>query len=204
MYFIQQSLVLTQKKLCEEWQLRRERFDNAKTPKRVFSFWFFVFVLGQIGIITSALWAGVAGEGIMEALAKQGRAGNFLTFEISLLLSCLVYYFEEYGEEPVRALFFLRVTLLILGMSIAFLAMVNYIYINSVQSPAFWPDWFVVYNLLLYVTGIILSYFMYITFSVVETSVSDVRKERTETAQSTAKNIQETKETVIGDKKINL
>ena len=187
-----------------EWTLRRERFNREKTPKRVFSFWFFIFALGQIGIFTSLIWAGLNGEGLMEALAKQGKSGNFLTFEISLILSCLVYYFDEYGEEPIKALFFLRITWLVLAMIVAFLAMLNYIYINSTASPTSWPDWFVAYNFLLYVAGVLLSYFMYITFSVVEPSVADEMKSKTDAAISAASQMDSTTAASIGQKKINL
>ncbi|WP_186116277.1 hypothetical protein [Burkholderia gladioli] len=187
-----------------EWTLCRERFDREKTPKRVFSFWFFVFALGQIGIATSLIWAGINGEGIMAALAKQGKSGNFLTFEISLILSCLVYYFEEYGEEPIRALFFLRITWLVLAMIVAFLAMLNYIYINSTVSPACWPHWFVAYNTFLYVAGVLLSYFMYITFSVVEPTAADDMKSKTDAAIDAASSLGATTAANIGEKKINL
>ena len=204
MYFIKKSCALFFEQIGSQLTLRRERFDKEKTPKRVFSFWFFVFALGQIGIATSLIWAGINGEGLMDALAKQGKSGNFLTFEISLILSCLVYYFEEYGEEPIKALFFLRITLLILGMSVAFLAMLNYIYINSTGSPSCWPEWFVLYNLVLYVMGVFLSYMMYITFSVVEKSAADDMKRKTDAALDAANSMQSTNVGNIGEKKINL
>ncbi|MCX2864180.1 hypothetical protein OOZ63_20330 [Paucibacter sp. PLA-PC-4] len=189
---------------AREWTLRRERFNREKTPKRFFSFWFFIVTLGQIGIITSLIWAGINGEGFMEALAKQGKSGNFLTFEISLILSCLAYYFEEYGEEPIRALFLLRITWLLLAMIVAFLAMLNYIYINSTTSPTSWPDWFVYYNTILYIAGVLLSYFMYITFSVVEPSVAEDMKSKTDAAISAANEMDSTIAASIGEKKINL
>lgn len=140
----------------------------------------------------------------MEALAIQGKSGNFLTFEISLILSCLVYYFEEYGEEPVRALFLLRITWLVLAMIVAFLAMLNYIYINSTASPSCWPDWFVAYNLFLYVAGVALSYFMYITFSVVEPNVGEAVKSNTTAAVNAANEMGSTTVAKIGQKNINL
>jgi hypothetical protein len=203
-YFIKDSILVFLSQFAQEWTLRRERFNRGKTPQRFFSFWFFIVTLGQIGIITSLIWAGINGEGFMEALAKQGRSGNFLTFEISLILSCLAYYFEEYGEEPRRALFLLRITWLLLAMIVAFLAMLNYIYINSTASPARWPDWFVYYNTILYIAGVLLSYFMYITFSVVEPSVGDDMKSKTEAAISAASQMDSTTEASIGEKKINL
>ena len=204
MYFVRKSVALFFEQIGQQLALRRARFDKTRTPKRVFSFWFFVFALGQIGIITSLIWAGLNGEGLVDALAKQGKSGNFLTFEISLILSCLVYYFEEYGEEPVKALFFLRITLLIFAMLVAFLAMLNYIYINSTESPECWPRWFVVYNLALYLMGIFLSYMMYITFSVVEKSAAEDIKNKTDAALSAANNMQSTTAGTIGDKKISL
>ena len=92
MYFVRKSVALFFEQIGQQLALRRARFDKTKTPKRVFSFWFFVFILGQIGIITSLIWGGINGEGLVDALSKQGKSGNFLTFEISLILSCLVYY----------------------------------------------------------------------------------------------------------------
>lgn len=204
MYFIHKSITSFADQLLVEMEGRRKRFNVGKTPKRVFSFWFFIFSLGQIGIITSIIWAGINGEGMVDALAKQGKSGNFLTFEISLILSCLVYYFEEYGEEPVRELFFLRVTLLIFAMIVAFLAMLNYIYINSTASPSCWPGWFVVYNAALYVAGVLLSYFMYITFSVVEPTAADDMKLKTDAAISAAGSLGATTTGNIGPKQINL
>lgn len=203
MYFIN-SIRIFFSQLASEWALRRERFNRDKTPKRVFSFWFFIVILGQIGILTSLIWAGINGDGLMEAIAKQGKSGNFLTFEISLILSCLVYYFEEYGEEPIRALFFLRITWLILAMIIAFLAMLNYIYINSSMSPLRWSNFFMLYNVLLYVAGLALSYFMYITFSVIEPSVADEMKSKTDAAINAANQMDSTTTASIGQKKINL
>lgn len=204
MYFVRKSVALFFEQIGQQLALRRARFDKTKTPKRVFSFWFFVFTLGQIGIITSLIWGGLNGESLVDALAKQGKSGNFLTFEISLILSCLVYYFEEYGEEPIKALFFLRITLLICAMLVAFLAMLNYIYINSSESPDCWPGWFVAYNLALYLMGVFLSYWMYITFSVVEKSAAEDIKDKTDAALSAASNMQSTTATTIGDKKISL
>lgn len=204
MYFIHKSIASFTNQLLGEMEGRRKRFNAEKTPKRVFSFWFFIFSLGQIGIVTSLIWAGINGEGILDALAKQGKSGNFLTFEISLILSCLVYYFEEYGEEPIRELFFLRVTLLILAMIVAFLAMLNYIYINSTVSPSCWPGWFVVYNAALYIVGVLLSYFMYITFSVVEPTAADDMKLKTDAAISAAGSLSATNTGSIGSKQINL
>jgi hypothetical protein len=203
-HFIKRSAARFVDQWNQQVQLRRRLFDSEKTPKRVFSFWFFVFALGQIGIITSLIWAGISGDGLIDALAKQGKSGNFLTFEISLILSCLVYYFEEYGEEPVRELFFLRITLLILGMIIAFLAMLNYIFINSAQSPHCWSLIFVMYNTFLYVSGVLLSYLMYITFSVVEKSAAGDLKDKTATAIDTAQNLPVTDVGNIGNKSINI
>ncbi|MDO6387903.1 hypothetical protein [Uliginosibacterium sp. 31-12] len=203
-YFLKQSAGLFFERIGQQLTLRKERFDKAKTPKRVFSFWFFVFLLGQIGIITSLIWGSINGEGFVDALAKQGKSGNFLTFEISLILSCLVYYFEEYGEEPIKELFFLRVTLLIGSMLVAFLAMINYIYINSAESPKFWSMWFVFYNAALYFAGAFLSYAMYITFSVVEKTASEDAKDKTEAALSAASGMLSTNSATIGDKKISL
>jgi len=203
-YFVKKSVALFFEQIGQQLTLRRSRFDKTKTPKRVFSFWFFVFALGQIGIITSLIWGGLNGESLVDALAKQGKSGNFLTFEISLILSCLVYYFEEYGEEPIKELFFLRITLLICAMLVAFLAMLNYIYINSTESPKCWPEWFVVYNFVLYLMGAFLSYWMYITFSVVEKTAAEDAKDKTEAALSAAIGMQSTTAATIGDKKISL
>lgn len=204
MYFIKQSVTSFYEQLCRQLRLRQELFDKDKTPKRVFSFWFFVFTLGQIGIVTSLIWAGINGESVMDALAKQGKSGNFLTFEISLILSCLVYYFEEYGEESIKALFFLRITLLILGMLVAFLAMLNYIYINNVESPGCWSRGFVAYNLALYVFGSFLSYMMYITFSVVEKSAAEDIKSKTDAALKDANSMPTTNVGSIGEKNIKI
>jgi hypothetical protein len=204
MYFMKDSLLVFFGQFAGEWNHLKERFSKEKTPKRVFSFWFFIFTLGQIGIFTSLIWAGINGEGMMEALAKQGKSGNFLTFEISLILSCLVYYFDEYGEDRRRALFFLRITWLVLAMIVAFLAMLNYIYINSAASPASWSCYFVVYNFFLYIAGVLLSYFMYITFSVVEPNVGDHMKSEMNAAISGASQMGSTTAASIGQKKINI
>jgi hypothetical protein len=203
-YFIGKSINLFLQRFIEQIASRRERFDINRTPKRVFSFWFFVFTLGQIGIITSLIWAGINGQDVIDALEKQAKSGNFLTFEISLILSCLIYYFEEYGEEPIKALWFLRITLLILSMLIGFLAMLNYIYINSAAAPVYWSRTFAAYNVLLYIAGVSLSYCMYITFSVVEKSAADDMKAKTAAAIDAADHLSSTNVGNVGSKKINL
>lgn len=204
MYFIKESIGTFCSQFLLELEQRRKLFDKAKTPKRVFSFWFFIFSLGQIGIITSLIWAAINHQNVIDALAQQAKSGNFLTFEISLILSCLVYYFEEYGEKSVRKLFFLRITLLVVAMSVAFLAMLNYIYINSFASPQCWNNWFIFYNVLLYILGVGLSYSMYITFSVVETSVAEDMKLKTDAAIEAAKNMDDTTAASIGARTVNL
>lgn len=204
MYFIRKSIRSFSSQLKQELEQRRKLFNGTRTPKRVFSFWFFIFSLGQIGIITSLIWAAINGQNVLEALAQQGKSGNFLTFEISLILSCLVYYFDEYGENPVKQLFFLRITLLVLAMLVAFLAMLNYIYINSFAAPQCWSPWFVSYNFALYILGVGLSYSMYITFSVVETSAAEDMKEKNDAAIEAADNMDETTTANIGPTKVNL
>lgn len=204
MSFIMQSTKLFVEKTQQQLRIRQELFNENKTPKRVFSFWFFIFLLGQIGIVTSVAWVGLSGGDLLEALSRQGKSGNFLTFEISLILSCLVYYFEEYGEEPVKNLFFLRVTLLIFAMIVAFLAMLNYIYINSVNTQYCWPDWFVNYNIGLYVFGVLLSYWMYSTFSVVEMTAASYMRGRTDSVLATANDLQSMETGKIGNKTLNL
>jgi cytochrome bd-type quinol oxidase subunit 2 len=202
--FINRSIKYSWKQFSLELTKRKILFNEYKTPKKVFSFWFFIFALGQIGIITSILWAAINGDSLSETIAQQGRSGNFLTFEISLILSCLVYYFDEYGDDSPKALLFLRVTLLVFAMLVAFLAMLNYIYINSNSSPSCWSIGFTIYNVFLYVIGVFLSYLMYITFSVVEPTAADDMKSKTEAAVDAANSIAATDVANISDKKINL
>lgn len=204
MKFIVQSVIAGWQQFNQQRATRASLFNKDRTPKRVFSFWFFVILLGQIGIITSLIWAWINGENVAEALAQQAKSGNFLTFEISLILSCLVYYFEEYGQTPVRDLFFLRISLLVLSMVVAFLAMLNYIYINSAPPSLCWSTGFVMYNFALYFAGVFLSYSMYITFSVVEPNVAQDMKNKTDAAIDAAKSLQETNVASVGQKPLNV
>ncbi|KGG86696.1 hypothetical protein P609_10905 [Comamonas thiooxydans] len=89
-------------------------------------------------------------------------------------------------------------------MLVASLAMFNYIYINSTASPFCWSYWFVGYNAFLYVAGVLLSYFMYITFSVVEPNVADDMKTKTDEALSAAGRLDTTTTGNIGSKTINI
>lgn len=204
MHFIKLSLLSALHIFCSDIDRRKELYNPQKTPKRVFSFWFFIILLGQVGILTSILWSGISGDGMMGALVKQAKAGNFLTFEISLILSCLVYYFEEYGGREQKELLFLRSTLLVAGMLIAFLAMVNYIFINDKPLDYYWSCAFAIYNIALYVSGIAISYSMYITFSVVEVSAKEANDIQRENQINAAQAVATTTRAVIGNRQINL
>lgn len=204
MKFIVQSVIAGWQQFNQQRATRASLFNKDRTPKRVFSFWFFVILLGQIGIITSLIWAWINGDDVAVALAQQAKSGNFLTFEISLILSCLVYYFEEYGQTPVRDLFFLRISLLVLSMVVAFLAMLNYIYINSAPPSSCWSTGFVLYNFALYFAGVFLSYSMYITFSVVEPNVAQDMKDKTDAARDAALSLQDTNVASVGKKPLNV
>ena len=90
------------------------------------------------------------------------------------------------------------------GMLIAFLAMVNYIFINSKPSTYTWENAFVWYNLILYLAGIAVSYCMYITFSVVEISAPDANRQNREQQVKDAQNLSVTTHAKIGNQHINL
>lgn len=204
MQFILRSVITGWNQFNQQRAARSALFDKERTPKRVFSFWFFVIILGQIGIITSLIWAWINSDSVVGALAQQAKSGNFLTFEISLILSCLVYYFEEYGQAPVRDLFFMRISLLVLSMVVAFLAMLNYIYINSTPPNLCWSTGFILYNIALYAVGVFLSYSMYITFSVVESTVAQDMKDKTDAALDAANSLQATNVASVGQQPLNI
>lgn len=187
---IKQSLIFYKNNLTRDYKRCKDLYNPRKTPKKVFSFLFFVLLLGQIGIFTSLIWSLITSDGnFYRALANQIKSGNFLTFEISLILSCLVYYFDEYDSGPKLNLFCLRVTLLISGLFIAFLAMINYIYITSLVESIKWSCLFIFYNASLYFLGIFISYHMYVTFSLAEPTVNDFLAEQNESTASSARNL---------------
>lgn len=181
---------------------RATLFQEAITPKVVFSFIFFIIILGQIGILTSIITSTISGQGFLKAIAAQGESGNFLTFEISLIFSCAMLYFNEYSQDEKIDLLFLRVTYLIAGLVIAFLAMLNYIYITTTNVE--WTSYFIVYNISLYVFGIYISYKMHLTFSAVEESAAKHESKNTADTQKRAIALQSVDSAKIGDSKIKL
>ncbi|MXS19116.1 hypothetical protein [Pseudomonas oryzihabitans] len=181
---------------------RATLFQEAITPKVVFSFIFFIIILGQIGILTSIITSTISGQGFLKAIAAQGESGNFLTFEISLIFSCAMLYFNEYSQDEKIDLLFLRVTYLIAGLVIAFLAMLNYIYITTTNVE--WTSYFIVYNISLYVFGIYISYKMHLTFSAVEESAAKHESKNTADTQKRAIALQSVDSAKIGDSEIKL
>lgn len=200
--FIVKSIYAFFKKNRIDQDYRATLFQEGITPKVVFSFIFFIIILGQIGILTSIITSTISGQGFLKAIAAQGESGNFLTFEISLIFSCAMLYFNEYSQNEKIDLLFLRVTYLIVGLVIAFLAMLNYIYIttNSVE----WTSYFIAYNIFLYVFGIYISYKMHLTFSAAEEPVAKHESKNTADTQKRAITLQSVESAKIGDSEIQL
>ncbi|HHQ2485630.1 TPA: hypothetical protein ACSPJY_004289, partial [Pseudomonas aeruginosa] len=186
----------------EDQNHRATLFQESITPKVVFSFIFFIIILGQIGILTSIVTSTISGQGFLNAIAAQGKSGNFLTFEISLIFSCAMLYFNEYSQNEKIDLLFLRVTYLIAGLVVAFLAMLNYIYITT--SSIVWTLYFTIYNISLYVFGIYISYKIYLTFSAAEESAAKHESRNTADTQKRASILQSVDSAKIGDSEIKL
>jgi len=200
--FIIRSIQIFFKKNREDQNYRATLFQETITPKIVFSFIFFIIILGQIGILTSIVTSTISGQGFLNAIAAQGKSGNFLTFEISLIFSCAMLYFNEYSQNEKIDLLFLRVTYLIAGLAVAFLAMLNYIYITT--SSVEWGLYFIIYNISLYVFGIYISYKIYLTFSAVEESAAKHESRNTADTQKRASTLQSVDTAKIGDSEIKL
>ncbi|EPB6481576.1 MULTISPECIES: hypothetical protein [Pseudomonas] len=200
--FIIRSIYIFFKKNREDQNHRATLFQESITPKVVFSFIFFIIILGQIGILTSIVTSTISGQGFLNAIAAQGKSGNFLTFEISLIFSCAMLYFNEYSQNEKIDLLFLRVTYLIAGLVVAFLAMLNYIYITT--SSIVWTLYFTIYNISLYVFGIYISYKIYLTFSAAEESAAKHESRNTADTQKRASILQSVDSAKIGDSEIKL
>ncbi|HBO2700913.1 hypothetical protein [Pseudomonas aeruginosa] len=200
--FIIKSIYIFFKNNRIEQNHRATLFQEGKTPKIVFSFIFFIVTLGQIGILTSIITSTISGQGFLNAIAIQGKSGNFLTFEISLIFSCAMLYFNEYSEKEKIGLLFLRISYLIAGLVVAFLAMLNYIYITT--SNIDWTFYFITYNIALYVFGIYISYKISLTFSAVEESAAHRESRNTAETQKRASSLQSVDSAIIGDSEIKL
>ncbi|AXL82871.1 TPA: hypothetical protein L5597_002196 [Pseudomonas aeruginosa] len=201
--FIIKSIYTFFKKNRIDQDYRATLFQEGITPKVVFSFIFFIIILGQIGILTSIITSTISGQGFLKAIAAQGESGNFLTFEISLIFSCAMLYFNEYSQDEKIDLLFLRVTYLIAGLVIAFLAMLNYIYITTTNNVE-WTSYFIVYNIFLYVFGIYISYKMHLTFSAAEESAAKHESKNTADTQKRAITLQSVESAKIGGSEIKL
>lgn len=198
------SIAAFWKQLMADHSLRSSLFNDSQTPKQAFSFLFFIVMLGQVGILTSIIFSTISGNGFFSAIATQGASGNFLTFEISLIFSCAMLYFQEYGEEKTKKLFCLRVTYLILGLSIAFLSMLNYIYISTSNQNNTWSMSFITYNISPYILGIFISYKIYTTFSVAEETIKEFNERKTSEAVDRAETLKNTQSIIIDGQKIDL
>ena len=200
---IVKSIQYYYRQVSKEKKYRETLFNNQRTPTQAFSFLFFIVILGQIGIITSTLFSLIAGNGLLPAIGHQAISGNFLTFQISLIFSCVMFYFLEYSEGRLKELFCLRSTYLIAGLCIAFLAMLNYIFISTSENKI-WSTSFVIYNISLYVLAMYVSYKIYMTFSVAGPTVTDFSEEKVLETFKRADSLKEATSYTSGTKTIKL
>lgn len=153
--FIIKSIYIFSKNNRIEQNHRATLFQEGKTPKIVFSFIFFIVTLGQIGILTSIITSTISRQGFLNAIAIQGKSGNFLTFEISLMHDILLQRIQ--GERKNRPI--IPENKLLNSRISCYLPCNVELHIHhNIQHPTSNIDWtfyFITYNIALYVLAYI-------------------------------------------------
>ncbi len=204
--FIIKSIYIFSKNNRIEQNHRATLFQEGKTPKIVFSFIFFIVTLGQIGILTSIITSTISRQGFLNAIAIQGKSGNFLTFEISLMHDILLQRIQ--GERKNRPI--IPENKLLNSRISCYLPCNVELHIHhNIQHPTSNIQHRL--DLLLYNVqhcpirfGIYISYRISLTFSAVEESAAHRESRNTAEIQKRANSLQLVDSAIIGDSKIKL
>jgi len=123
------------RQLQQEWAECKLRAVEVKRVRRdFFSYFLFAILLGQIGVLTTVVWSAFGEDSLIQVVYLQAKSGNFLTFQIALLLAGASKFFDEHGESTNRDYVLLRLTHLLIAFFLAFMSMLAYIFLGTVDT----------------------------------------------------------------------